>query len=102
MSMTSQPTDCSADSTTRWNSGPETRLSRPTTIRLEPPRCKAHAPNPAAYRAITSGVNASPTRPRIPDTPIINPSCDIRPPSGARIVNGGLSPRSEDDRVDEY
>ena len=37
MSITLHPTDCSADRTTRWNSGPETRLSRPTTTFFEPP-----------------------------------------------------------------
>ena len=60
---------------------PETRLSRPTTIFFEPPLLDAHAPKAAAYCATTSGVSASPTRPRIPETLTIKPSCDIQSPS---------------------
>ena len=83
MSMTSQPTSCSVPTTMRWNMGPETRLSRPTTMAREGLFPIDHAPNAAAYRATTSGVNASPTRPRIPDTPTISPltPCDMTPPS---------------------
>jgi len=44
---------------------------------FEPGRREDQAPNPAAYRATTSGVSASPTRPRIPDTLTINPSVDM-------------------------
>ena len=33
------------------------------------------APKAAAYVAMTSGVSASPTRPRIPDTLTIRPPC---------------------------
>jgi hypothetical protein len=63
----------------RWNIGPETRLSRPTTTFLFPPR-DAQAPNADAYVATTSGVRPAPTRPRIPETLTINPSVDIPPP----------------------
>jgi hypothetical protein len=75
MSMTVQPTDCSAATAARWNIGPDTRLSRPTTIRPSDfGRLLHQAPNPAAYCTTISGVSASPTRPRIPDTLTINPS----------------------------
>ena len=57
----------------RVNMGPDTRLSRPTTMVRTPER-DAQAPNAAAYVATISGVNASPTRPRTPDTLTINPS----------------------------
>jgi len=73
MSITVQPTDSSAPCTMRVNMGPETRLSRPTTTRRLPLR-DAQAPNAAAKVATTSGVNASPTRPRTPDTLTISPS----------------------------
>src|SRR5918992_1609597 len=78
-SMTSHPTDCSAAMTARWNIGPETRESRPTTIARPLARLAAHAPNAAANRPTTSGVSASPTRPRKPDTLIINPSYTSSP-----------------------
>src|SRR5919109_906457 len=76
--MMLHPTDWSAASTARWNIGPDTRESRPTTIERVLARAVAHAPNPAANRATTSGVNASPTRPRTPDTLIISPSYTFR------------------------
>src|SRR5947207_11209659 len=60
--------------------GPDTLLSRPTTMRgfpREPERASAHAPKPAANFAIISGVSASPTRPRTPETLTINPSLAI-------------------------
>ena len=72
-SITVHPTDWRAACTTRVNMGPETRLSRPTTTVRTPPR-DAHAPNAAAKVARTSGVSASPTRPRTPDTLTINPA----------------------------
>jgi hypothetical protein len=79
-SITWAPTLSSAALATRWNSGPETRLSRPSTMARDGaaplPRGRAidHAPNAAAKRATTSGESASPTRPRTPDTLTINPS----------------------------
>src|SRR6476661_664417 len=88
MSITSHPTSCSVPTTIRWNIGPETRLSRPTTMRRDlprppPPRAPIdQAPNAAAYRATTSGVSASPTRPRMPETLTINPLVP-RPPEAA-------------------
>src|SRR6266536_1928311 len=76
--MMSHPTDSSADITAAWNIGPETRLSRPTTMRARPPAlARAQAPNPAANFATISGVSASPTRPRTPETLTINPSFAI-------------------------
>ena len=87
MSITSAPTLSSAADAMRWKSGPETRLSRPSTMArdgvapLDPaPPCTVRAraidqaPNAAAKRATTSGESASPTRPRTPLTLTINPS----------------------------
>ncbi len=48
MSMTVQPTDCSAPVAMRWNMGPDTRLSRPRTIVRDGPAADAQAPNAAA------------------------------------------------------
>ena len=66
--------------TARWNIGPDTRESRPTTMLRPSPRERAHAPNPAANPLTTSGVSASPTLPRIPDTLTISPSYTVQPP----------------------
>jgi len=64
------------------NCGPEMRLSRPrTTVRADPAD-SAHAPNATEYRVATSGVNPSPTRPRIPETPIIRPLSDMGQTNG--------------------
>jgi hypothetical protein len=46
-SITWTPTDWRAATTERWNIGPETRLSRPTTTGL-PEFDAAHEPNAAA------------------------------------------------------
>src|SRR5258708_7502923 len=48
--------------------GPDTRLSRPTTIARDFPRAADQAPKPAAYVATISGVSENPTRPRMPET----------------------------------
>ena len=74
-SMTRAPTACRALIATRWNIGPETRLSRPSTTAPRPPAlATAQAPKPCAKRATISGDSASPTRPRTPETLTINPS----------------------------